>query len=89
MATKIMVIKFTKMTITIPNGHKITQNVPSQGLQKNAKIHILVWKYVYHLATLLKTKEGIERNGRKTLLLFYQLRRISAGFSKFGIGWRI
>jgi hypothetical protein len=49
------------MAIKVPIGNEIHQNVPSQGLLKYTKIGILVWKYMYNLATLHRQLNQILR----------------------------
>jgi hypothetical protein len=44
--------KYTKLTHTIPNGHKIYQQRLLQGAQKFTQIGIFGLK-IYHLATLI------------------------------------
>jgi hypothetical protein len=44
-------IKYTKMAIKVPNGYKLSQIVPSKGLQNCTKIGIF-GMVINHLATL-------------------------------------
>jgi hypothetical protein len=56
--------KITKWPLNIPNGHKIYQHFPFQGLPKFTQIFIFGLQ-IYHLATLLKTKESWEGGGQR------------------------
>jgi hypothetical protein len=52
--TKRLYVQYTHWPYNIPNWHKNIYNVTYafQGPRKYSQIGILVWKYLYHLATL-------------------------------------